>query len=407
MGIELYPHQQVAIQKMKNGSILCGSVGTGKSRTALAYYFLKVCRGGLCVNGLGELREMKTPRDLYIITTAKKRDSLEWEGECVPFLLSTDKENSYCGVKVTIDSWNNIKKYRNVYGSFFIFDEQRVIGYGAWTKAFLNIARKNQWILLSATPGDTWSDYAPVFIANGFYRNITDFREQHAVYNKFCKYPKIDRYINTGRLIRQRNDILVKMPYKKKTVQHHLVVVSEYDRTDYLKVFRDRWDIYENKPIEEAGKLCYLLRKVVNSDERRINDVKTLIEEHPKTIIFYNFDYELDLLRALVDSIGIEKKEWNGQRHEELPTGERWVYLVQYAAGAEGWNCVDTDTIIFYSQNYSYRMTVQAEGRIDRLNTKFKDLYYYHVRSAAPIDLAISRALAQKKNFNERSFVGI
>lgn len=407
MGIELYPHQKTAISKMKNGSILCGSVGTGKSRTALAYYFLKVCQGGICINGVGELKEMKTPRDLYIITTAKKRDSLEWEGECAPFLLSRDPHESFCRVKVTVDSWNNIKKYKNVYGAFFIFDEQRVIGYGAWTKAFLNIARKNQWILLSATPGDTWSDYAPVFIANGFYRNITEFREQHAVFNRFSKYPKIDRYINTGRLVRQRNDILVKMPYQKKTTQHHLAVISEYDRTKYLKVFRDRWDIYENKPIEEAGKLCYLLRKVVNSDERRIEDVRVLIEKHPRTIIFYNFNYELDILRALVEKIGIKKGEWNAQRHEELPAGDRWIYLVQYAAGAEGWNCIETDTIIFYSQNYSYRMTVQAEGRIDRLNTPYKELYYYHVRSTAPIDLAISRALAQKKNFNERSFVGI
>jgi len=404
MSIELYSHQKQAVEKLKTGAVLCGGVGTGKSRTALAYYFYKVCQGSdFSEDGIASMR---TPRDLYIITTAKKRDSKEWESECAYFLLSTNPDICPFDVTITVDSWNNIKKYQNKYGAFFIFDEQRVVGYGAWTKAFLNIARKNQWILLSATPGDTWSDYIPVFIANGFYRNKTDFLRQHAVFNRYSKYPKIDRYVNTGILIKHRNEILVKMPYQKKTEKHKLAVLCDYDKSKYLKVFRDRWDIYENQPIKEPGKLCYLLRKVVNSDESRIESVRGLLLACPKTIIFYNFEYELLLLRSLCEEMGIEKKEWNGKKHEDVPTGKRWAYLVQYSAGAEGWNCVDTDTIIFYSQNYSYRMTVQAEGRIDRINTSFKDLYYYHLRSAAPIDMAISRALTRKQNFNERSFVG-
>jgi hypothetical protein len=406
MGIELYPHQKKAIEQLKSGAILCGGVGTGKSRTALAYYFMKVCNGSLRVNGDGCYAEMEWPRDLYIITTAKKRDSLEWEGELALFGLKPGNDNP-SEINIVIDSWNNIRKYQNEYCAFFIFDEQRVVGYGAWSKAFIKISKRNKWILLSATPGDTWSDYIPVFVANGFYKNKSDFLSQHAVFNRFSKYPKIDRYVGTGKLVRYRNEILVKMPYQRKTEQHHLSVISHYDRQLYLTVFRDRWDVYDNKPIEETGKLCYLLRRVVNSDERRVEDVKEILSRHDRSIIFYNFDYELDLLRTLCEKIGIVKGEWNGQRHEDVPKGDRWVYLVQYAAGAEGWNCTDTNVIIFYSQNYSYRMTVQAEGRIDRLNTKYKDLYYYHVRSTAPIDLAISRALAQKKNFNERSFVGV
>lgn len=414
MNIDLYDHQIKAVEKLHNGSILCGGVGTGKSRTALAYYFIKVCGGQIAINGKGSWGEMTSPRDLFIITTAKKRDSLEWQEECLPFVIFADEngkpkpEISASNVNVTIDSWNNIKKYKNVYGAFFIFDEQRVVGKGAWVKAFLTITRKNKWILLSATPGDTWSDYMPVFIANGFFKNFTDFRTHHVVYKMSYnqKYPVIDHYVNTGLLVKYRNDILVNMHFEKHTIPHHVTTIVEYDRPSYKKVAIDRWDIFENEPIQETGKLCYLMRKVINSDERRLAAVEEIIDRHPRIIIFYNFDYELTMLRDLAKRKGLITGEWNGQRHESVPTSNRWLYFVQYMAGAEGWNCTTTDTMIFYSQSYSYRLTVQAEGRIDRLNTKYKDLYYYHIRCNAPIDIAILRALREKRNFNEKAFLG-
>ena len=412
MSIDLYEHQLDAIEKLKNGSILCGGVGTGKSRTSLAYYFMKVCDGSITVNGKGAWRDMRLPRDLYILTTAKKRDTLEWQEECLPFHLSSDAkgkpvpELSASHVNVTIDSWNNIKKYQNVYGAFFIFDEQKVSGKGAWVKSFLKIARKNKWILLSATPGDTWSDYIPVFIANGYYRNRTDFANTHIIYNPYKKYPSVDRYVNTGRLVQIRNDILINMYYEKQTIPHHITTIVPYDKPSYKKVWIDRWDVFDNEPIAETGKLIYLMRKVIYSDERRADAVGEIIDKHDRVIVFYNFDYELDILRGLAKERSIEFAEWNGQKHELVPTSSRWLYFVQYMAGAEGWNCIATNVMIFYSLNYSYRMTVQAEGRIDRLNTSYKDLYYYHVRSNAPIDIAIIRALRQKKDFNERAFLG-
>ena len=394
--IELYDHQVEALKKLHNGSVLCGDVGSGKSRTALAYYFINQCGGNLKINGSGSFKDMTDPRDLYIITTAKKRDSLEWLKEAAPFCLDN--------VKVTVDSWNNIKKYDKVFGAFFIFDEQRVVGYGAWTKAFLKITRKNKWILLSATPGDTWSDYIPLFIANGFYKNKTEFNEMHVVFNRFSKYPKIDRYVDTGILVKHRNDILVRMEDQRTTHHNHINVPVEYNKKDYLTLIRKRWDPYDNEPIAETGKLFYLMRRIVNEDTSRIDAVDEILRKHPKVIIFYNFTYELELLRNYLCTNQIVYREWNGEKHEELPTGNSWAYLVQYSAGAEGWNCISTDTIIFYSQSYSYRMTIQAAGRIDRMNTPFKELYFYHLVSAASIDIAIRRALAQKRNFNEKSF---
>lgn len=402
-GISLYDYQLDAVGRMKNGCILCGGVGSGKSRTSLAYYYQE--QGGKL--GTKSYVDMQNPRDLYIITTARKRDTKEWEGELVPFLLTTNPDVAYYKNKVVVDSWNNIGKYKDVYGAFFIFDEQRVVGSGAWVKAFLNIARKNKWILLSATPGDTWSDYIPVFVANGFYKNKTEFTREHIVYRWINKtYPKIDHYVDTGKLIRHRNDILVTMDFNRVTVAHHEDVFCSYDIAKYKDASKNRWDPFKDEPIINAAGLCYVWRKIVNTDESRQVALLELFEKHPKMIVFYNFDYELDILREVFSSAGCEVGEWNGHVHGAVPTASKWVYLVQYTAGAEGWNCITTDTIVFYSQNYSYKVMQQAAGRIDRLNTKYIDLYYYHLKSRSGIDLAISRALSQKKNFNEGKYAG-
>lgn len=400
-GISLFDYQLDAVSRMRNGCILCGGVGSGKSRTSLAYYYKE--QGG--VLGTKNYVRMKNPKDLYIITTARKRDTLEWEGELSYFLLSTNpKVNGYKN-RVIVDSWNNIQKYKNITDSFFIFDEQRVVGSGVWVKSFLKIAKSNDWILLSATPGDTWQDYIPVFIANGFYRNRTEFCNEHIVYSRFSKFPKIDRYINTGRLIRLRDRILVDMDFKRETIAHHEDIIVQYDIPKYKETMRNRWDPYNNEPITNASGLCYILRKIVNSDESRQIALMDILESRPKVIVFYNFDYELDILKGLHYGKDVQIAEWNGHSHQPIPTSKSWVYLVQYTAGCEGWNCIKTDTIVFYSQNYSYKVMAQAAGRIDRLNTPYTDLYYYHLKSRSSIDLAISKALRDKKKFNETRWV--
>lgn len=386
---------------MKNGCVLCGGVGSGKSRTALAYYYI---RNDGALNTEEYVPMGDPPKDLYIITTARKRDTCEWEKELAPFLLATKPEANLYRNKVVIDSWNNIGKYTDVHDVFFIFDEQRVVGSGAWAKSFIKIAKSNEWILLSATPGDTWSDYIPVFIANGFYKNKTEFVREHIVYCRSTRYPKIDRYLNTGRLIRLRNRILVNMDFQRQTVSHHEDIFASYDVTAYKNIVRNRWDIWNNRPIENAGEFCYALRRIVNSDESRMVSVMEIFDKHPRVIIFYNFDYELTLLKAAYYGDDVEVAEWNGHKHQPIPDSPRWVYLVQYTAGAEGWNCVTTDTIIFFSQNYSYKIMAQASGRIDRLNTPFRELYYYHLKSRSGIDLAIAKALEGKKKFNETGF---
>ena len=399
MVIELYDYQKEAVQQMKNGCILVGGVGSGKSRTGLAYYFTQ--NGG----GLDPYRPMKKPKDLYIITTAQKRDTYEWDSELCVYSMSTDSRLNPYKNKIVIDSWNNIAKYKDITGAFFLLDEQRVCGSGVWVKAFLKIAKRNDWILLSATPGDCWSDYIPVFLANGFYKNKTEFSREHIVYSRFTKYPKIDRYIGTGKLLRLRNSILVDMDFKRQTIAHHEDAYVQYNISKYKDIMKSRWNPYTNQPVINASELCYILRKVVNSDESRQMKLLEILENHPRAIIFYNFDYELDILKGLAYANGVKIAEYNGHQHDPLPKGDKWVYLVNYAAGNAGWNCITTDTIIFFSQNYSYKVMEQSAGRIDRLNTPYKDLYYYHLKSRSGIDLAISKALATKKDFNARRYI--
>lgn len=400
-GINLYDFQLEAVKKMHNGCILCGDVGSGKSRTSLAYYCMQQNRSG---NMIVYEKIRQTVEDLYIITTARKRDTFEWDSELANFRMSTDPENDAFKHSVVIDSWNNIHKYKDVKGAFFIFDEQRVVGRGEWVKSFLKIAKANHWILLSATPGDKWEDYIPVFVANGFYKNRTQFYDEHVIWDPRVSFPKIRGYFNTNRLIRLRDQVLVQMDDQRTTIPHHEDVFVSYDISAYRELMRTRWNPWLEKPIETASELCYALRKIVNSDESRQIAVLEILEDHPKAIIFYYFDYELEILRGIGYEEGTEIAEWNGHKHDALPAGSKWVYLVQYTAGCEGWNCVTTDTIIFFSQNYSYKVQHQAEGRINRLNTPYQDLYYYHLRSRSGIDLAIHRALMDKKTFNEGAF---
>lgn len=403
MGIKLRDYQLTSLGKMKNGCILNGGVGSGKSITSLSYFYIKNGGDIRFLKG-GKHVKMKHPKDLYIITTARKRDTLEWEGELAPFLMSTHPEISAYKNKIIVDSWNNIKKYKEVKNAFFIFDEQRVVGSGEWVKSFIKISKSNEWILLSATPGDTWSDYIPVFIANGFYKNKTEFISEHVIYSRFSKYPKIDRYVSTGKLLRLRRSILVDMSFERDTKPHHYDIYADYDRIMYKDINKNRWDIWKNEPITNASGLCYALRKLVNIDESRQDILKDIFKTHPKMIVFYNFDYELDILKSIDYGKNVKIAEWNGHKHEPTPTSDKWVYLVQYTAGAEGWNCITTDTIVFYSQNYSYKIMHQSAGRIDRMNTPFTDLYYFHLKSHSGIDLAISKAIKTKKNFNESGF---
>lgn len=412
----LYDYQLAAVNRASNGCIFNGGVGSGKSRAGL-YYYYKINGGSLLTYqdhipmhipfGDG------TPQDLYIITTAMKRDTCEWDAELANFYMSTDPKVSMYKNTIVIDSWNSIKKYGDIKGAFFIFDEDRVTGSGVWVDAFLKIAKNNSWIILSATPGDTWDDYIPVFLANGFYKNKTEFDREHVVFARYTKWRQVDRYIGLERLVRLREKILINMDFERKTVPHHVDIYTKYDVMKYKTVIKTRWNPFTDEPIKQPSALCYILRRIVNEDESRVCAVLDILDKQDTAIIFYNFNYELDMLRYVFsncdDGSGesrFEVAEWNGQMHQEIPTGKKWVYLVQYTAGCEGWNCIRTNTIIFFSQNYSYKVLTQAAGRIDRLNSPFIDLYYYHLKSRSSIDLAIANAVLNKKKFNEGHWAG-
>lgn len=382
--MELQPHQSAALRQLKNGNILWGGVGTGKSMVAAGYY-----------------EQEERHKDVYVLTTAKKRDSKDWEGEFARIVVGKEPSATIHGVLV-VDSWNNIDKYKDVKGAFFIFDEQRLVGSGAWVRAFQKIAKHNNWILLSATPGDTWMDYIPVFVGNGFYKNRTEFIREHVVYAPYTKFPKVLRYTGVNKLVKLRNSILVHMPYEKETVRHSKTVEVDYDQDKLEEITKRRWHIYEERPIRDVAEMFLVGRKLINSHPSRLRSIRKLIRAHKKLIVFYNFNYELDALRGLSDVTTVA--EWNGHKHEEIPKTDSWVYLVQYSAGSEGWNCTETDAIAFYSLTYSYKNWEQGHGRIDRMNTPYRDLWYYTLKSKSVIDAAIWRSLKAKKNFNASGF---
>lgn len=377
MVAKLYSHQEEALGLLQSGKVLVGGVGSGKSRVGASW-------------ALSQADESK----IIVITTARKRDSLEWEGEFAA--LGADFE------EVTIESWNNISKFDDCCLNVFIFDEQRVVGSGAWVKSFLKIAENNQWILLSATPGDVWLDYVPLFVANGYYKNRTEFAERHVVWDRFAKYPKVKRYLDTGLLEARRRKILVPMPAERHTRRSRSYIPMEYDKEMYEFIAKKRVDPWTEEPYRNAAGVCYGLRKCVNLDRSRVDHIRLLARKRKKLIVFYNFNYERDILLELRDEFTVA--EWNGHNHEPIPSADSWVYLVQYTAGAEGWNCVETDTIVFYSLNYSWKILEQAEGRIDRINTPFTDLHYFYFFSESGIDSAIQKAVQEKGVFNERIF---
>ena len=375
--VKLHPHQEEALERLKSGKVLVGGVGSGKSLVGASWALKQPNSGGIVV-----------------ITTARKRDSLEWAGEFA--MAGSGMEG------ITVDSWNNIATYSDARDAVFIFDEQRVVGNGKWVKAFLKIAKHNKWVLLSATPGDTWLDYVPLFLANGFYKNKTEFYEEHVVWDRFARYPRVKRFVAVHRLEKLRRRILVDMPVARHTVRNRIYVPVRYRVAEYDKIMKERFDPYKQEPIASAGALCYVLRKCVNQDPDRLKAVRDILKKRSRIIVFYNFDYELEALRELSDTCVV--KEWNGHKHEPVPDGERWVYLVQYASGAEAWNCTVTDTVVFYSLNYSWKVMEQSEGRIDRMNTPFTNLWYYFLESESAIDQSIKTSLARKKKFNEKVF---
>ena len=407
MTVTYRPEQIEAVRQLQNGSILAGGVGSGKTLTSLAWYLTSVCNAASFKKG-GSLakKKVKGSPTLYVITTAKKRDSLEWEEEAARLGLSTDPACSFTGSSIVVDSWNNIGKYSDREHAVFFFDEQRASGSGRWVKEFLKITRKNTWLLLSATPGDVWMDYIPVFMAHGFFRTRTEFMEDHVIFDRFAKYPKVKRYIGEAKLQRLRRSILVEMPVERHTTRERESVFCDYDRDLYRWVVKNRMDPWTEEPFRDAGGVCRILRKVVSDNDWRSAEAKRILSSNERVIVFYNYNYELDRILAVAESLGLPTAQWNGHRHDAIPAEPRWVYICQYTSAAEGWNCTSTDTVLFWSLNYSWRVTEQCEGRIDRLNTPYFQLKYYFLESDSSIDKAVRRSLSSKKVFNERAFVG-
>lgn len=378
MTFKLLPAQQQAVSNLANGKILIGDVGSGKSITSMAY-----------------ATSVDPTIKIQVLTTAMKRDSGEWWADAMKMSLPNEMH---------VDSWNNIKNYVDREGWFFILDEQKLTGTGAWVEAFYKIAKKNKWILLSATPAEVWTDLMPVFIANGFFKNKSEFDRDHVQYARFVKYPKIEKYHDEWHLEDLKKKLYVELPIVKRAKRNEEIINVGFNAYEQKRIWTDRWHIHEDRPLKDAGEMMRLLRKSCNTDIARYETLKALLKRHPKAIVFYNENPELEILRGLSADLGVPVAEWNGHKHEPIPDGDEWVYLVQYLAGREGWNCITTDTVILYSLPYAYRSVVQAYGRVDRLNTPYPVLNLFILKSRAIIDQGIWKSLGHKKDFQAGRF---
>lgn len=390
--IELREHQKDALREMHNGCVLYGGTGSGKGYTALHYYI-----------------QNESPKKLVVITTARKRNDRDWEREAESLKIFTDERFSSKHGEIEVESWNNIGKYADLKDCFFIFDEQRAVGRGKWAKTFIKIAKKNNWVLLSATPGDTWMDYVPLFVANGMFKDRTDFQRKHVIFRPYLKYPVVDRYINETKLEMLRNYILVEMPYDRLTTRHQNWIEVGHNQEFMDLVWNNRWNPLEDEPIRDPAELFRTMRKVSNIHTSRSAEVLKALKKHNRLIVWYNFDYELELLRRLPASTTLGTLvpilEYNGHKKDPLPPEGPMIYLVQYVAGAEAWNCTTVNAMVFYSLTYSWRNFHQAQGRIDRMDNTYMDLYYYMLVSKTKIDSKIQEALERKEDFNEREFI--
>lgn len=394
------PHQRDAIRKISNGNVVVGATGSGKSLVGLVYYYTNILEGSV-----EPFRKPTKSVSLYIITTATKRDSLDWNSECAEFALSTNQEASVNGIKVVIDSWNNIKKYKDIRGGFFLFDEQKTTGYKRWSKIFIRIAKNNRWILITATPSDRWMDLLSVFIANGFYKNKRDFVNQHVTYNPYVKYPSITGYRNVNKLRILKKRIFVIIDYQSPSIIENKVISVDYDVDALTQIEKTEWNPFTDSPIINLSEFASVLRRSLNSHPSRINEAIRIRNTVKKLIVFYNFNFELEILKHGYS--GIKIGELNGHRHDALPVGSDWVYLVQYNSGNEAWECFTTNHMLFYSLNYSFRIMTQAKGRINRLTSGFNYMYYYYLVSNHWLDKGIQKALNKKRDFNNKEILGL
>ena len=378
--IKLLKYQEEAIQKLHSGSVLYGATGSGKSLTGLAYYMR-------CWSHL----------DLYIITTSKKRNAGEWEEEIAKL---------GCPPPKAIDSWNRLKNYRMVSDAFFLFDEHKVGGHGKWAQSMITIAKKNKWILLTATPGDVWDDYASIFIANEFVKNKTTWNEDFCIFDRISKYPKIIGYQREDVLKNMRDAVLVPMEYQSEKVPIPYVIPYKVDHEEEAYVLARRKSLRhpEMRAFRNTSAMFAYMRMNLPDKESKIQALADVLKKEPKAIIFYNFTPEKYEIENAARQVNIPFFQYNGQIKDNVPDGDTWVYAVQYTAGAEAWNCITCRTVIFYSMNYSYKVMTQAKGRIDRCNSPFDELhYYYFISPDFEIDQEILNALTRKEKFNEEA----
>lgn len=390
--ITLRSYQQDAVEALLNGKhIVVASCGVGKGFISLEW-----ARGTKKSNVL-------------VITQASKVKSNDFVEEAK--LLDEKWYNSQSSF--TVVSWNSLAKWLKEHQSenfadyAIIADEiQRIKNYSTGMgKSFLKIASHTKcWAGFTATPGESWIQMMPYFVACGFVKHKTDFTNKFCVTQSFKGYIEIIGYNHEEVLNKWWSGITyfpdTKEMEKQLPSETHKVVHFKAP-TGYAKVLKTKTRLDTDEFIDTSMAMCHYLRQLCCSKEK-VEWLKEFVESlDTSCVVFYTYIEEGEKIKEALK--GVKIWEINGKKHD-IPTadtiGKHDVVLAQWESGSASLNLQFMNYWVSFSPCYSLTTSCQSRGRIKRIG-QTKPMFYYYLKTDHTIENDIYKALKEKRDFSE------
>lgn len=397
----LYKLQEKILNKSKENYLFHLGTGTGKTIIALHHYI-----------------KYSYPLDLIIIAPAVKVKEGGWDRE-IKFVFN---ELGLEMPKYEVVSYSKLKKYVAKKGHY-IFDECHYIKNSTSLRGKISKELVKKYAtcfsLLSATPASKWEEWCNYFILWGICKNKTEFYKRYVVMGR-QRYGSIE--FNT--VVGYQNTELLKEHIKRRTSKKYTVndmvempdLIEQYIEfkcsSEYKKIKNDR--IMESNgsiiKLDTISKLYSTLRQQANiTDKLEYLEYIINSNEEDNVLIFYNFNYEKDMIinylkskKIKVDYIinGVTK---NYPIKENFELINNTVTLVQIQAGGTGIELTYINKVVYFSPTYSYQDYIQSIGRAYR-NGQENKVLVYKFKVLNSIETDIWECLERKEDFNERLY---